>query len=235
MMQSYKGYIDKITYHNQENGFTIARLVADDEQKKITVVGAIAALEEGEHIEVDGAWNEHPKYGRQFKIEEYRIIYPTTVKGIEKYLGSGLIRGIGPVSAKRIVDHFGKDALDVIDENPLRLTEVPKLGRKRVDIIEKSWGEACSLEEIESALSEYRPSIFAIVHAETSTGVCQPMEGIGDLCKKYDHIHLIAPEWYNITPFYQISDLLLTEASSTIYEMLALDKPVVVNRFFKLR
>jgi exodeoxyribonuclease V alpha subunit len=147
-MQSYKGYIDNITYHNHENGFTIARLVADGEQKKITVVGAIAALEEGEHIEVDGTWNEHPKYGRQFKIEEYRIIYPTTAKGIEKYLGSGLIRGIGPVSAKRIVDHFGKAALDVIDENPMRLTEVPKLGRKRINLIAESWGEQRQIKDV---------------------------------------------------------------------------------------
>ena len=147
-MQSYKGHIDNITYHNRENGFTIARLVADGEQKKITVVGAIAALEEGEHIEVDGIWTEHPRYGRQFKIEDYRIVYPTTVKGIEKYLGSGLIRGIGPVSAKRIVDHFGKDTLDVIDENPMRLVEVPKLGRKRIDLIAESWGEQCKIKDV---------------------------------------------------------------------------------------
>ena len=121
MTQVYKGYIDNITYHNRENGFTIARLVVDGEKKKITVVGSIASLEEGEYIEVDGGWKEHLKYGRQFQITEYRIIYPTSLKGMEKYLGSGLIRGIGPVSAKRIVDHFGKDTLDVIDENPNRL------------------------------------------------------------------------------------------------------------------
>ena len=148
MTQVYKGYIDNITYHNRENGFTIARLVVDGEKKKITVVGSIASLEEGEYIEVDGGWKEHLKYGRQFQITEYRIIYPTTLKGIEKYLGSGLIRGIGPVSAKRIVDHFGKDTLDVIDENPKRLIEVPKLGRKRVDIIEKSWGEQKQVKDV---------------------------------------------------------------------------------------
>ena len=147
-MQSYNGYIDNITYRNQENGFTIARLAADNEQEKITVVGAFATLEEGEHIEVQGVWTEHPQYGRQLKIEEYRIIYPTTETGIEKYLGSGMIRGIGPKSAKRIVAHFGDKALDIIDENPMRLIEVPKLGRKKIHLIAESWGEQRQIKDV---------------------------------------------------------------------------------------
>ncbi|MGY8822866.1 MAG: SF1B family DNA helicase RecD2 [Candidatus Latescibacterota bacterium] len=139
MTETYKGYIDRITYHNPENGYTIARLVAEGEQEKLTVVGAIAALEEGESIEVEGEWTNHAKYGRQFKIESYRTVYPTTLEGIQKYLGSGLIKGVGPVSAKRIVEHFGEDTLDVIDEDPHRLEEVPKLGKKRVDMIAEAW------------------------------------------------------------------------------------------------
>lgn len=139
MADTYKGYIDRITYHNPENGYTIARLVAEGEREKLTVVGAIASLEEGESVEVEGEWTNHAKYGRQFKIESYRPIYPTTLEGIQKYLGSGLIKGVGPVSAKRIVEHFGEDTLDIIDEDPHRLEEVPKLGKKRVDMIAEAW------------------------------------------------------------------------------------------------
>ena len=107
--------------------------------EKIVVVGAIAALEEGENVEVEGEWTNHAKYGRQFKIENYRLVYPTTLEGIRKYLGSGLIKGVGPVSAKRIVEHFGEETLDIIDADPQRLSEVPNLGKKRVDMIAEAW------------------------------------------------------------------------------------------------
>ncbi len=139
MANSYKGYIDRITYHNPENGYTIARLVAEGEREKITVVGAIASLDEGESVEVEGEWTNHAQYGRQFKIASYRPVYPTTLEGIQKYLGSGLIKGVGPVSAKRIVEHFGEETLDIIDEDPQRLEEVPKLGKKRVEMIAGAW------------------------------------------------------------------------------------------------
>ena len=139
MAESFRGYIDRITYHNPENGYTIARLVAEGQREKITVVGSIASLEEGENVEVEGQWSNHAKYGRQFRIETYRLVYPTTLEGIKKYLGSGLIKGVGPVSAKRIVDHFGEETLDVIDANPQRLSEVPNLGAKRVDMIAEAW------------------------------------------------------------------------------------------------
>ena len=92
-----------------------------------------------ESVEVEGEWTNHAKYGRQFKIESYRPVYPTTLEGIQKYLGSGLIKGVGPVSAKRIVEHFGEDTLDIIDADPHRLEEVPKLGKKRVDMIAEAW------------------------------------------------------------------------------------------------
>jgi exodeoxyribonuclease V alpha subunit len=148
MPESYRGYIDRITYHNPENGYTIARLVAEGQREKMTVVGAIAALEEGENVEVEGQWTNHAKYGRQFKIEHYRLVYPTTLEGIKKYLGSGLIKGVGPVSAKRIVDHFGEETLDVIDADPQRLAEVPNLGKKRVDMIAEAWEEQRHVKDV---------------------------------------------------------------------------------------
>jgi exodeoxyribonuclease V alpha subunit len=148
MSESFKGYIDRITFHNPENGYTIARLVVEEGEERITVVGAIAALKEGESVQVEGMWVNHPKYGRQFKIEKYRPVYPSTLEGIEKYLGSGLIKGVGPVSAKRIVEHFGGQTLEIIDADPQRLQEVPKLGKKRVELIAKAWEEQRQIKDV---------------------------------------------------------------------------------------
>jgi len=139
MSEFYQGYIDRITYHNPENGYTIARLAVEGQRERITVVGAVLSLQEGESVEVEGDWVNHPKYGRQLKIERYKPVYPSTLEGIQKYLGSGLIKGVGPVSARRIVAHFGPDTLDVIDADPYQLLEVPKLGKKRVELIAQAW------------------------------------------------------------------------------------------------
>ena len=148
MGESLKGYIDRITYHNPENGYTIARLVVKGKRERATVVGAVASLREGENIEIQGDWVNHPRFGRQFKIEAYRLIPPSTLEGIQKYLGSGLIKGVGAVSARRIVAHFGQETLDIIDADPLRLLEVPKLGRKRVELIAQAWEEQRQIKDV---------------------------------------------------------------------------------------
>ena len=148
MSETFKGYIDRITFHNPENGYTIARLVPEGRKQKITVVGLLADLKAGESLELQGAWMEHPQYGRQLKIEEYRTVYPSTLEGIQKYLGSGLIKGVGPMSARRIVEHFGEETLEVIDQDPQRLAEVPKLGRSRVDLIAQAWEEQRRIKDV---------------------------------------------------------------------------------------
>ena len=148
MNQSYKGFIDRLTYHNPENGYTIARLVVEGQRERIAIVGAIASIQEGESVEVEGAWTNHPKYGKQFKVEHYKAVYPSTLEGMQKYLGSGLIKGVGPRSAKRIVDHFGAETLDIIDEDPRRLEEVPKLGKKRVELIAEAWDEQRQIKDV---------------------------------------------------------------------------------------
>ena len=140
MSQLYKGFIDRVTYHNPDSGYTIARLAVEGERERLTIVGALASVQEGENVEVEGLWENHPKYGKQLKIENYKTVYPSTLEGIQKYLGSGMIKGIGAVSAKRIVTHFGAETLDIIDADPQRLGEVPKLGQKRVDLIAAAWG-----------------------------------------------------------------------------------------------
>ena len=148
MNQSYKGSIERITYNNPENGYTIARMAVEGERELVTIVGALASIQEGENVEVEGVWANHPKYGKQLKIETYKPIYPSTLEGIQKYLGSGLIKGVGAVSAQRIVAHFGAETLDIIDADPQRLAEVPKLGKKRVELIAEAWGEQRQIKDV---------------------------------------------------------------------------------------
>ncbi len=142
------GQIDRITYTNEENGFTVARLKLLEEERRVTVVGNLPAPDPGQVVELDGYWTTHSKYGRQFKITDFRYSAPTSEEGVKRYLGSGLIPGIGPVMAERIVNKFGREALEIIDDNPEKLKEVEGIGRKRLQQIQESWQEQSEIREI---------------------------------------------------------------------------------------
>ena len=117
--------LERITYANEETGYTIARVATDRSGADlVTVVGALLGVQPGESLRLVGRWGSHPRYGRQFEVESYTTVLPATIQGIERYLGSGLIKGIGPRTAGRIVGHFGVDTLRVIEEQPGRLVEV---------------------------------------------------------------------------------------------------------------
>jgi len=113
MLSELSGRIERITYTNEENGFTIARIKVSGQRDLVTVVGNLMAPTPGEILNMRGEWVNHPKFGEQFKVVEYKTAVPATVYGIKKYLGSGLIKGLGPVMAGRIVKKFGKKTLDV--------------------------------------------------------------------------------------------------------------------------
>ena len=122
-MAQLRGIVDRITFQNEENGYTVARLQVEVStaynNRLATIVGEMLSINHpGETVILEGEWTTHKQYGAQFKIESYQTVHPSTVEGMRRYLGSGLIKGIGPVTAKRIVDHFGKEALDVIEEIP---------------------------------------------------------------------------------------------------------------------
>ena len=109
--------LERITYANEETGYTIARVATDRSGSDLlTVVGALLGVQPGESLRLVGRWGSHPRYGRQFEVESYTTVLPATIQGIERYLGSGLIKGIGPRTAGRIVGHFGVDTLRVIEE-----------------------------------------------------------------------------------------------------------------------
>ncbi len=140
-MTLLQGHLERITYTNEENGFTIARVKIYGRHDLVTVVGNMMGPTPGEVLEIEGEWANHPKYGEQFKIARYKSKVPATVFGIQKYLGSGLIKGIGPVMAKRIVSRFGEKTLDIIEKNEDKLDEVKGIGQKRIQMIKKAWDD----------------------------------------------------------------------------------------------
>lgn len=141
MREKLSGVLDHISYHNEEDDYTVARFLDGGSGDSLTVVGHLAGVREGENLCLAGYWKQHPRFGRQFQIESFEFIHPETLEGVEKYLASGLIRGIGPKTAGRIVKAFGEKILDIIDHSPERLSEVPGLGRKRGEVIRGAWQE----------------------------------------------------------------------------------------------
>ena len=142
------GVIERITYHSAESGYTIARLKLPQATKLITIVGSFANIQAGQTLQLKGIWGEHPKYGWQFQVAQYNETKPATITGIEKYLGSGLIEGVGPVTAKRIVAHFGLKTLDIIESEIDRLSEVPGIAKKRMAMIQQAWVEQKAIKDV---------------------------------------------------------------------------------------
>ncbi|MER5931223.1 ATP-dependent RecD-like DNA helicase [Streptomyces sp. NPDC002054] len=148
-MAVLEGVLERITYANEESGYTVARVdTGRGGADLLTVVGALLGAQPGESLRMEGRWGSHPQYGRQFTVENYRTVLPATVQGIRRYLGSGLIKGIGPKIADRIVEHFGTATLDVIEAEPKRLIEVPGLGPKRTKLIGAAWEEQKAIKEV---------------------------------------------------------------------------------------
>jgi exodeoxyribonuclease V alpha subunit len=140
--------LERITYANQETGYTVARVATARSSDLLTVVGPLLGAQPGEGLRLQGRWASHPQYGRQFQVEAYTTILPATIQGIRRYLGSGLIKGIGPKMAERIVDHFGPATLEVIEQAPGRLVEVQGLGPKRTAVITAAWAEQQAIKEV---------------------------------------------------------------------------------------
>ncbi|GAA4587411.1 ATP-dependent RecD-like DNA helicase [Actinoplanes octamycinicus] len=141
--------LERLTYVNEETGYTVARVAtAKSGPDLLTVVGALLGAQPGESLRLSGWWSSHPQYGRQFEVVSYTTVLPATIQGIRRYLGSGLVKGIGPVFAERIVDHFGLDTLQIIEESPDRLIEVNGLGPKRTKKITAAWAEQKAIKEV---------------------------------------------------------------------------------------
>jgi len=148
VLEKLEGTIERITYYSEEDGYTVARFQPEGQSDLVTVVGNLMSVNVGESLRLEGFWTSHPQYGRQFKVVNYQTVLPATVEGIRKYLGSGLIKGIGPVTARRIVKRFGVETLDIIEHHPHRLREVLGVGKKRVEMITRAWEEQKHIKEV---------------------------------------------------------------------------------------
>ncbi len=157
-MQTLAGTVEKIIYTNEENHYTVAQFLVEGEISSITIIGNLVTINVGETLKVTGEWKTHSKFGRQFKVNEFKSITPNTVTGIKKYLGSGLIKGIGPKTAEKIVDYYKKDTLKIIDDDPEKLKCVPGIGKVTIDRIAQAWVEQREIREVMVFLQSYEIS-----------------------------------------------------------------------------
>ena len=152
-MEVLEGFIEDIKFKSEETGYTVAKL--NYKNTSINIVGIMPFISEGQHVKLSGEWKVHQKFGEQFNVSEFEEIVPTSLEGIEKYLSSGIIRGIGPVTAKKIISYFGEDTLNILDNNIERLREIEGIGEKKFKIIYKSYEEQHHLKNIVLYFQQY--------------------------------------------------------------------------------
>ncbi len=149
-----RGELQKLSYQNSENGWTVMRFHWEAKDLTVTVVGHFGNINIGEYYELTGEWVTHQSYGRQFKVSQWVQVYPSSLSGILRYLKSGIIRGIGEKTAERIIEHFGEETLKILDHDPERLLEIEKIGRKKKQDIIEAWNERKRFRDAEIFLSE---------------------------------------------------------------------------------
>ncbi|MBX3747614.1 MAG: ATP-dependent RecD-like DNA helicase [Verrucomicrobiae bacterium] len=146
--ETLSGLVERVTFHQEDTGFAVVKVQARGHRDLVTVVGTVAAVNPGEWLHAEGGWIQDRHYGRQFRAERMQCTAPTTREGIERFLGSGLVKGVGPVCAKKLVGRFGEGVLKVIEENSARLEEVDGIGPKRRRTIREAWGQQKAIREI---------------------------------------------------------------------------------------
>ncbi|MFH2059222.1 MAG: ATP-dependent RecD-like DNA helicase [Pseudomonadota bacterium] len=161
-MITIKGILERLTFQNPDNHYTIAKLRIARINDPVTIVGHLAGVFEGESLEVSGKWGSHSKYGDQFNVQTYTVTLPATVSGIRKYLGSGMIRGLGPYLAGKIVDHFQEQTLDVIENEPDKLMQINGIGKAKQKIIEAAWNKHHGVRRVMQFL---QANDVGVVHA----------------------------------------------------------------------
>ena len=146
--ESLSGLIERVTFFNEENGFAVLKVKAKGHRDQVTVVGSLPSVSAGEWVTAEGRWVQDREFGLQFRAEMLNSTAPTTKEGIEKYLGSGMVKGIGPVYAKKLVDKFGEKIFDIIETESARLEEVDGIGPKRRKRIKEAWAEQKVIRQI---------------------------------------------------------------------------------------
>lgn len=164
--ETLDGTIERIVFSGSSGEFTVARLEVGKQTEPVTVVGNLFGLPVGAHLRAVGRYEDNPRFGRQFRVASYRELAPRTVEAIRRYLGAGLIKGIGPEFASRIVERFGDKTLDILDARPERIREVPGIGRTRALAIKKAWAEKRGQREVMVFLQGYgvSPALAARIY-----------------------------------------------------------------------
>jgi exodeoxyribonuclease V alpha subunit len=147
------GTLDRFVFQNSENGYSVF-IIQTQNKEKITVTGCVAGIQPGQQVDLVGSWSMHPKFGKQFQATKCTALQPTTINGLKKYLGSGLIKGIGPAYAEKLVDAFGSTVLEIIDKSPERLLRVPGIGQSRMEKIIHAWADQKDISNIMVFLQE---------------------------------------------------------------------------------
>jgi exodeoxyribonuclease V alpha subunit len=140
-IERLQGSVERVTFHSEESGFCVLRVKVRGQRDLVTVVGTAAVVTAGEYVECEGDWQNDRQHGLQFRAQQLRVVPPSTLEGIEKYLGSGMVKGIGPHFARKLVGAFGETVFDVIEQNPERLLELEGIGPKRQERVTQSWAE----------------------------------------------------------------------------------------------
>ncbi|MBD2536079.1 hypothetical protein H6G97_44900 [Nostoc flagelliforme FACHB-838] len=146
--ETITGVVERLTFYSAESGYTVARLTRPRSTELTTIVGRFANIQSGQTLQLTGFWRDHPQFGPQFQVVNYKETKSATLTGIEKYLGSGLIIGVGPVTAKRIVAHFGLETLDIIENQIERVIEVQGIAKKRIKLIKNAWETQKAIKEV---------------------------------------------------------------------------------------
>src|ERR671932_273168 len=190
-LEYIEGIVERITFHSDESGYTVARFKVPRTPDLVTIIGNFAQIEAGQTLKLTGLWRDHPKFGQQFQVTQYRETKPATLTGMEKDLGSGLIKGVGPVTGKRIVAHFGLETLDIIENQIERLLEVPGIAHKRVKMIQSAWEKQKAIKEV---------MVFLQGHGVSTTYAVKIFKQYGDaaIAKVTENPYQLATDIYGI-------------------------------------
>ncbi len=168
--ESLSGLIERVTFHNDENGFAVLQVKAEGRRDLVTVVGSLASVSAGEWVTAEGRWVQDREFGLQFKADMLNGTAPTTKEGIEKYLGSGMVKGIGPVYAKKLVEKFGEQIFDIIEQESGRLEDMDGIGPKRNQKTKDAWAEQKVIRNIVVFLHSNRVSTSRAVRIYKTYG-----------------------------------------------------------------
>jgi exodeoxyribonuclease V alpha subunit len=169
--ETLSGSVERVTFHSEQSGFCVLKVKVRGHKDLVTVTGSAASISPGEYIDCQGSWINDKNYGMQFKSFKLAVVQPSTIEGMEKYLGSGMIKGIGPHFAKKLISAFGENVFEVIESSPERLLELPGIGKMRMERVQSAWAEQKIVREIMVFLQSYGVGTSRAVRIYKTYGV----------------------------------------------------------------